>query len=613
MPTYCNSKCQLYYFPKESFMYTNYIITSIILYIFAYAFYLITSKGPGNKAIFLQMRRYIPCPLLAILPLALIQQSVYSPIFIILLSIALLWTTTYPTLYYLSNHKVSSDFEFHFESVFGYYFLGWISSILIISHNIPILAFPVAAIVTIIEIIVLLIPISQIIYYFLYRSCINENGMLMIQETNYNEIIEFFKSMPIPLNVFNITTVVLCSYYFFLHNYHFLLTSLTINWYTNAILLVIFIFLTTYLWKKKHGVFIRTAIAELYFDIKEYRETNKSYAKDRNIRLEQLQVKEIGKGFDKPSTIVLVIGESASRDYMKAFNKDYKYNTTPWLSGVKDNHNFILFPNAYSTCAATVWALSRALTEFNQYDNGAFYKSCSIVDIAQKLGYKVHWYSNQGHLGCADTPVTLIAETSDVAKWTKQELNKVQYDETLLDYLEEVDSTRNNLVVIHLKGNHFSFLNRFPESFTKFGTPGKYDLEVNYADSIAYTDYVLQQIYEYAKDKLNLQSMIYFSDHATIPDKRRSPNFQGFGAVRIPFFTYFSDEYIEKNPEVYNALKFNKDKYWTNDLAYELICSIFNISSNRFKEENSIASKKYKFKKEDLRTNLGATSLADDK
>lgn len=143
-------------------------------------------------------------------------------------------------------------------------------------------------------------------------------------------------------------------------------------------------------------------------------------------------------------------------------------------------------------------------------------------------------------------------------------------------------------------------VNRFLDSFTKFGTPGKYDLEVCYSDSIAYTDYVLQQIYEYTKNKLSLQSMVYFSNHATLPDKRRSPNLQVFCAVRIPFFTYFSDEYIKKNPEVYDTLKANKDKYWTNDLTYELMCSIFNISSNRFKEENSISSKKYKFKKEDF-------------
>ena len=312
---------------------------------------------------------------------------------------------------------------------------------------------------------------------------------------------------------------------------------------------------------------------------------------------------------DKPHTILLVIGESASRDYMKAFNKEYKYDTTPWLDKMKESKNFILFPNAFSIGANTVLAVSNAMTEINQYNDKKFYNACSIIDIAHAAGYKVHWYSNQGHLGSADTPVTLIANTADVAKWTKQELNQVQYDESLLPYLEELNPAKNNFLVVHLTGSHFNFLNRYPESFTKFSTPGKYDLEVNYADSIAYTDYVLEQIFNYAKDKLNLQAMVYFSDHATVPDKRRSPNFEGLASVRIPFFTYFANEYIAQHQEVYDTLKKHENFYWTNDLAYELLCSIFDIKSNHFDEANSLASESFKYKREDLRTNCGQSKI----
>lgn len=69
----------------------------------------------------------------------------------------------------------------------------------------------------------------------------------------------------------------------------------------------------------------------------------------------------------------------------------------------------------------TVNSLERALTECNQYNDKEFFDSVSIVDMAHKLGYKVHWYSNQGHLGAFDTPVTLVADTSDVARWTDQQ------------------------------------------------------------------------------------------------------------------------------------------------------------------------------------------------
>ena len=215
-------------------------------------------------------------------------------------------------------------------------------------------------------------------------------------------------------------------------------------------------------------------------------------------------------------------------------------------------------------------------------------------------------------MGSADTPVTLVANTSGTAKWTKQNLNQVQYDEALLDYLDEVAPTKNNFVVIHLKGNHFNFINRYPQSFAKFSEPEKYDLIPNYIDSIRYTDYILQKIWEYGTQKLNLQAMLYFSDHATIPDKRRAPDFGGFGTVRIPMFTYFSDEYITKFPETVNTLRQNENQYFTNDLAYDLMCGIFNIISNHFDESNCFSSPLYKFTRETLKTNLGKIDIKDD-
>lgn len=591
-----------------SYIDTTYIITAIVFYLFSYIYYLKISHGLGNRATYLQMRRFIPCAILAVLPAALAGLPLASPLLVIPTITAVLWIVTYPTLYFISNHKVSSDFEFHFEAVFGLYFIAWISSLGIIAQQFNWLAIPATIFISIAELIMLAIPVAQLIYYGLYKACINENGMEMIQETHYNEIIEFVKSMPLLLNIITFLGSIFVAITTLCFNYQELIIPKDTPIVNLAIIAAIAIFLSTYLWKKKHGVFIRTAIVEFYLDVKEYLETNLQYSKNMQERISELQVMSSNKA-DKPHTILLVIGESESRDYMKAFNKEYKFDTTPWLDNMAQSKNFILFPNAFSIYANTVIAVSNAMTEINQYNDKKFYEACSIIDIAHAARYKVHWYSNQGHLGCADTPVTLIANTADVAKWTKQELNQVQYDESLLPYLNELDPEKNNFLVVHLKGNHFNFLNRFPESFTKFGTPGKYDPEVNYADSIAYTDYVLEQIFNYAKDKLNLQAMVYFSDHATVPDKRRSPNFEGLASVRIPFFTYFADEYIAQHKEVYNTLKKHENLYWTNDLAYELLCSIFDIKSNRFDEANSLASEKFKYRRDDLRTNCGQTKI----
>ena len=588
-----------------------YIIAGICLYIASYAFYVTFSHGLGHKAEYLQLRRFIPCAILAMLPATCANITLSSPLIVSSFIVGLSWIITYPLLFFKTNRIRSNDFGYHLDVVFGLYVIGWLTSIKVIILYFNFLPTALLTIESTIELLLLLIPLAQWGYYYLYDTCIDDNGMMMIQETNYNEVIEYFSSLP-KIFLFASFAFLISIYSLLIYtNINFLHVQSNISINNLIPIFLTFIFLTVYLWKKKKGVFIRTGIVELYLDVKEYFETTKLYIHNMNERVANLTVTPSKPSFSKPSTIILVIGESEARDYMSAFC-DYPLDTTPWLRSKKTDDNFILFPHAYSTIPHTVSALERALTEFNQYNDKQFYTSCSIIDIAHKAGYNTYWYSNQGHLGCADTPVTLVANTSNISKWTKQNLNQLQFDESLLEYLPEIDPSTNNFVVIHLKGNHFNYINRYPQSFAKFSKPNKYDLISNYLDSVAYTDYILQQITEYAQKNLNLQALLYFSDHGVTPDQRRSPNFNGFAAVRIPMFCYFSEEYKSLYPQTFETLKNHSDYYWTNDLAYELICGILNITSNHYDESNSLASPKFKFTKETLKTDLGKRYLKDD-
>ncbi len=587
----------------------EYLILGLILYILPYLFYLKVSHGLGHKAEYLQLRRFFPCAVLPVIPLYCASLPVTSSIFITSLITGIMWVITYPLFYFLSNRKVSSDFGFHFDIVFGLYVIGWLMSLKVLVINFNLLPQLVLPVIATVEFLICAVPVAQWVYYYLYGSCVSEDGMSMIQDTHYNEIIEFFKSFSIIFNICIFALAILIYAFMVYANLQYPAVSMEL--WQAGLTAGVFAFLTVYLWLSERAAFRRTGFVELWLDVKEYMATTLLYQTNMQERIKDLTVTPSQPQFSKPSTIIMVIGESASRDYMSAFT-DYPVETTPWLSAKKIDEHFTLYPNSYSCEANTVRCLERALTEFNQYNNKQFYTSCSIIDIAHKAGYTTHWYSNQGHLGSADTPVTLVANTSGTAKWTKQNLNQVQYDEALLDYLDEVDPTKNNFVVIHLKGNHFNFINRYPQSFAKFSKPGKYDLIPNYIDSIRYTDYILQKIWEYGTQKLNLQAMLYFSDHATIPDKRRAPDFGGFGTVRIPMFTYFSDEYITKFPITVNTLRQNENQYFTNDLAYDLMCGIFNIKSNHFDESNCFSSPQYKFTRETLKTNLGKIAIKDD-
>ena len=592
-------------------MENKYLILMVALYVLPYIYYVSVSHGLGHKAEYLQLRRFLPCAILAVLPVALANVSLISPLFLTSFITGLAWITIYPLFYYLTYHKTSSDFGFHLDTVFGLYIISWLVSLKLLVQYFNFWPAISLFIISCIEFIIILIPIIQILYYAVYKTCVTDSSIMLMRETDHNEAIEFYKSLPFIIQI--IIPVILIAVFSAINygNQTTLPQISSIYDYSIYIIIATTLFLTYYLWNTKKGVFIRTGIIELFLDVNKYIKETHLYASNLKTRLKNLKVTPNKPNFDKPSTIIMIIGESESRDYMSAFT-DYQYNTTPWLKEMSLTKNFVLFPNSYACKDQTVPALERVLTEVNQYNDKKFYESCSIIDITKKAGYKTYWFSNQGHIGSAETAITLVANTADKAEWTKQNLNKPQYDETLLDYIKTVNPDENNFIVLHLMGNHFNFINRYPQNFAKFSKPNNYDLIPNYLDSIAYTDYVLQTITEYAKTNLNLQALLYFSDHATIPDKRRSPNFAGFGTVRIPMFLYLSDEYIAKNSEIYTDICNNSNKYFTNDLIYEFICGILNIKSNHYDETNSIASSKYKYTKEMLKTNLGELWIKDD-
>lgn len=578
------------------------IFLAFLLWIGSYTIYMTCNHGIAQNARLQQLFRYFAASLVAIVPTTITETNPFQPFFISILITSGLWAITYPLAFHLTNRKSAPDYDHQIDPAFAIYLFGWLSAMSLY----PYLHWAVSLALSVIS----LICIAQWVYYATCHNVLDVSGMKMLQETNYNEIIEFLQSYQ-PWRVFVVAIFMLgivigC----------FSITQLSLSlkefeWWQHIIVAIVWCFISIYLFKPRRGLLKRTGIAQLYFSVKEYVEQNKNYANEQQQRFSNLNVRKLNQD-DKPHTILMVIGESASRDFMSAY-MEMKEDTTPWLRTIKeDSKHGLLYPNAYSCDIQTVPSLEKALTEFNQYNGGAFFSSCSIVDIAHKAGYYVHWYSNQGHLGAADTPITLVADTADVAKWTHQEIGKSQYDETLIDLLNEVKPDRNNFVVLHLKGSHFNYENRFTESSRQWGEPQNHDQITNYKNTLYYTDTVLKKAFDFCKNKLNLQAMVYFSDHADVPDRHRQPNFGGFRDTRIPLSIWLSDEYQSIHPERTEALKKNKMRYWTNDLVYELICGLLDIESNHFYEENSLASTKYKFSRDELTVMNGRIHITDD-
>lgn len=594
-----------------------FITCFVAIYATCFLLYTQLNKGISKRSIHQQGFRFAMTSLLSSIPMALVPDIASVSLLLPAAITSLTWAITYPLLFHLTHRKSAAEYDHFMDINFGAYAFGFLSCL----HILTVISIFFLVVASIIELIMLSICLFQIVYFCIYGTNLDTNGMKTIQETHVNEVIEFFHSFPIWKVMLGILLYIvfvggwlfgnMCGLlHYFNHNspivedlYPYIITA-------EIILLLLFPYL---LFGGRKSVWSRTGLVVLWKNIAEYKKKNYEYRENMEKRIQNLSV-VLNKTNpnEQPQTILMVIGESASRDYMSAFVPQPR-ETTPWLSSAKeDERHFLIVPHAYSCANQTVPTLERALTEKNLYNTKEFYESCSIIDIARKMGYRTHWYSNQGHLGSVDTPITLIAESCDVAKWTKQDLGKAQYDETLIDFLEELDPSKNNFLVLHLKGSHFNFINRYPATYPEAALTPKDDFVEQYRTSLHYTDHVLQQAFDYCQERLNLSCMFYFSDHGDLPLGRRSPNFNGFGRVRIPMFIYCSERYITEHPERYEAMRKNREKHFTNDLIYDLACGILDIRSAHFQEENSLASDSFRFTREMLLVNEGRTHISDD-
>ncbi len=581
----------------------------ILILSLAYCIYFCCNRGMSGSARGQQTRRIFFATLAAMLPIA-IGGYVVMPIIV-----GTGWMFTYPLLYHLTHRRTSPDYENFADTTLGIYLIGLFTSLSLLAT----LWKPLLLVLSVVEFIALVPVLFLWVYFAIYGHCVDEQTMLLIHETYLNEIIEYLRSFRwwvTAATLFGLfLTLIGCLWLTLSLETPLLPPLIDIPLYAKIGFSVVYAFsIGYYLFNPRHGFAYRAGLPTLRSDVKTYLSLGKRYISGLKARTARLSIKPLGKTYDKPHTILLVIGESASRDYMSAFTA-YHHDTTPWMRQMAtDTTHTILFPNAYSSTMHTVQVLEKALTEKNQYNNKKWEDSCSIIDVAHALGYRVHWYSNQGHLGVFDTAVSIIAQTSDTAEWTKQRTGVIQFDKSLLPFLSELNPEESNLLILHLKGSHFNFQNRYPnDTHTHWGKPGEtLDSVLAYENSLRYTDEFLCEAYTYCRDHLGLSAMVYSSDHATDPTRRRTPHSTGFEHVRIPLFVWLSDAFLAHHDKRAEALKQNKMRYFTNDLLYELMLGLFDVESNCFDPDSSLSYASYKYRREDLLTFDGKRHIAED-
>lgn len=200
-------------------------------------------------------------------------------------------------------------------------------------------------------------------------------------------------------------------------------------------------------------------------------------------------------------TYVIVLGESARPNNMSMYG--YKRQTTPCCDAQKKS--MLIFNRAYSPSSVTATAVPIALSKASITNLQFTDYSDNIVHIANHLGLKTFWFSNQGQYGNYSNAITGMAMNCHEKEW----LPNGSYDKDLLPLFKKaLDDKERKLIILHLYGSHIPCEHRYPATDAIFNghTP-----DDHYDNSIHYTDSLLGDIFDSLQDMR--ASVLYFSDH----------------------------------------------------------------------------------------------------
>ena len=461
-----------------------------------------------------------------------------------------------------------------------------------------------------------LIPMTQIAYYMTVWHALSPASLMALYLTNWHEAGDYIEStvgvLPAVLVVVLLLVLIYLSYRSYLVFARRIYPSAEGS-RMGSLLLVMIVAAGVHI-----ALLPECSIAGLYKDVTTYVEETQSYGLNQDERYASLIIDmENTLAARAPGTVIFVIGESASRNYMHYYTPTFPYENTPWMEKMAaEREGFLVYKNTYSSWTQTVPVLERALTEKSQYNDKEFFESASLLDVAKKIGYHTYWFSNQGRYGQFDSAITMVAKTADVAEWTDDSYTfTTKYDEELLPYLTRIDPNANNFIVLHLMGSHIYYNNRYPDAWAKFvAEDGESAMTSapSYANSILYTDHILAEVFAYAEKNLNLRAMVYFSDHGENLKISHNPDVFSFDMVRIPFFIYLSPEYRAALPNRAATLESRRDAYFTNDMMYDTVCGLLGAPNNRYDPRQDFSSPAYGFTRETLTTMFGNHALTED-
>lgn len=267
---------------------------------------------------------------------------------------------------------------------------------------------------------------------------------------------------------------------------------------------------------------------------------------------------------DSPRQVYLaVIGETSRAGHYQILG--YDRFTTPLLCSVD---SLVCCPRVLSESNTTHKSVPMLLSTLSANEFGdSIYCHKSVITAFREAGFRTVFLSMQNR---NNSFIDFFGAEADSTVFLRERLGQDIYDTELLAAVDSTlaaDNSSRLLIVLHLYGSHFNYVDRYPRSEAYF-LPDK-AMEANvknrqrlvnaYDNSIRCTDRVLHGLIARLDSMDCFGGLIYTADHGEdIFDDERgrflhaSPT-ATFRQLHVPMILYFNRQWRAGNPDKWRA------------------------------------------------------------
>jgi heptose-I-phosphate ethanolaminephosphotransferase len=395
-----------------------------------------------------------------------------------------------------------------------------------------------------------LIPGAVMLGYLLFaKVLLSEGSITALFETNVGESKEFISSYLNPWVTLGVALYILCPVMMICRMKHLAFRRVKEHKRTFiACVGLLFLFLAV------EPVAQRIYFVDFYRIFADYAvRTRLEERAIRNRRNHVFEVKTTGQ--PAPHTLLLVIGESLSRNHLSLYG--YRRDTSPLLSARRPElkvYRDVVSPHVHTL------PVIRAILTFADRDHPEYLTGRpSLFELFNRAGYETYLLTNQPLEEASSSYEALLRQADHIYDLSAAD----EPDGVLLPRLSQTldENCHRKLIVVHLMGSHTAYKFRYPPSFNcftgeapshvnapSFLTSDVQEMVNEYDNSVRYNDWLTDSMLTMLSSRHEAAAMVCFSDHGEeVYDFR---DFAGHAVEKtsswmceIPFLVWLSGEY----------------------------------------------------------------------